>query len=203
MDDDQPVEVSARSPEPIGPDDLRRIASFVGLGDARRTASRPELTGRLVAGCLAQGAAAHLLDAVTGVKDIDVWLFYDTRGIRFVHGLARNRLDYGPSRFGRHPDDPPRFTGRRIDVMARSLPDDAPWRSRAIADVDPADGVRAWLAGPQESPRHLRRRPVVLLWPVERLGEVVWPHSEGSRTATHESTPPRASSAAHTTTAER
>ena len=119
---DRTVEVSARSYEPIGEADLHRIATFVGLGHERRTASRPELAGRLVAGCLAQGAAAHLLDGVTGVKDIDVWLFYDTRGIRFVHGLARNRLDFGPSRFGRHPDDPPRFTGRRVDVMARSVP---------------------------------------------------------------------------------
>ncbi|GAA4121986.1 hypothetical protein GCM10022215_27430 [Nocardioides fonticola] len=168
------MDASPRSFEPIGPEELGRIATFVGHGDARRTASRPELAGRLVAGCLAQGAAAHLLDGVTGVKDLDVWLFYDTRGIRFVHGLARNRLDYGPSRFGRHPDDPPRFTGRRVDVMARSVPDDAPRRTGTIGDIDPADGVRAWLAGPQDSPRHLRRRPVVLLWPTGRLGEVVW-----------------------------
>lgn len=164
------METSPRSSAPIGPEELARIAAMVPRGDAARCASRPELAGRLVAGCLAQGAAAHLLDGVTGVKDVDVWLFYDTRGLRPVHGLARNRLDLGPSALGRHPDDPPRFTGRRVDVMARSVPDDAP----ATAWHDPAEAVRAWLAGPQESPRHLRQRPVVLLWPVARLGEVVW-----------------------------
>lgn len=164
------MDVSPRSLAPIGPVELRRIAAMVGEGHARRTASRPELAGRLIAGCLAQGAAAHLLDGVTGVKDVDVWLFYDTRGLRYVHGLARNRLDLGPTTLGRHPDDPPRFTGRRVDVMARSVPDDAPEQAWG----DPAEAVRAWLRGPQESPRHLRRRPVVLLWPTDRLGEVVW-----------------------------
>ena len=33
----------------------------------------------------------------------------------------RGTADYGPSKFGRYPGDPPSYTGRRVDFLGRSL----------------------------------------------------------------------------------
>ena len=158
---------SERSAAAITERDLARFGKFAVQGHKRKCEFRSELRGRLVAACLAQGGAAHLLDPSIGLKDIDLWLYYDTTGTRPIGAKAIVNFDLGPSKFGRHPDDPPKYVGRRIDVMARSLPDSA-------VGLDPADAVRTWLSGPQESPKLLRQKPVILLWPPLRRGEILW-----------------------------
>jgi hypothetical protein len=45
--------------------------------------------------------------------------------------------DFGPSKFGRFPPDPPWFMGRRVDMLGRSLP--APPQS------DPVSALRRYL----------------------------------------------------------
>jgi len=45
----------------------------------------------------------------------------------------RGTVDYGPSRFGRYPGDPPSCTGRRMDFLGRSL--------RAPRDAGPVAAV--------------------------------------------------------------
>lgn len=156
-----------RSSARITDRDLARFARFVMRGHERKCATRPQLRGRLRAGCLAQGGALHYLDPSNGLKDIDLWLFYDTRGLGPVGAKAIVNLDLGQSKFGRNPNDLPKYVGRRIDVMARSLPD-------ASAELTPAEAVLAWLARPQASPRMLREKPVVMLWPATDRGRVIW-----------------------------
>lgn len=146
--------------------DLERLYKKVGEANKLFTAHRPDLKGRLVAGFLGQGAAAHYVDGITGIKDIDLWLLYD--GAALTKGMPNrtiHTLDFGPSVHGRHPDDDPtRFTGRRIDTMARSV-------SHHIEDPEAA--VRAWLAGGTTSARLLRIRPVILVWPKQVLSRIV------------------------------
>ena len=81
-------------------------APSAGCGALRRQARVPGAVS---------GAALHYLDGTNGVKDFDVWSFYAERGDGPFPYRWRGTADYGPSKFGRYPDDPPSFTGRRVD----------------------------------------------------------------------------------------
>jgi len=158
---------SARSYEVVTLRDLERLNRLVSKAHRELRTIRPDLAGRLVAGCLAQGAAAHLVDGSTGVKDFDLWLFYRRdEGSAPANARRRATYDFGHSVHGRHPgDDPNRFRGRRVDVMCRSLPIGSP--------SEPEAAVRLWLSQKADSPRTLSQRPVVILWPRPSLGRIV------------------------------
>lgn len=160
------MEPTPRSFAAMTREDLVRLHKKVGEAHKLYTAQRPDLRGKLIAGCLAQGAAAHYIDGETGIKDIDLWLFYDGRALgKGMPNRTIRTLDFGPSAHGRHPDDDPaRFAGRRIDAMARSV---------TLHLQDPPSAVRAWLAGSTASARMLRTRPVIIVWPMHVLGRLV------------------------------
>jgi hypothetical protein len=108
------------------------------------------------------------LDKKTGVKDFDVWSFYAERDEVPFPYRWRGTTDYGPSKFGRYPGDPPSYVGRRVDLLGRSL--------RAPLDADPVAVVRDYLAAARTaSARALARKAVVLIHPQELVGTVVWP----------------------------
>jgi hypothetical protein len=163
---------TVRSYEPIEEEDLRRLAAFAREDrDAffmRHERWRP-YADRVLCVALCQGAALHYVDGRNGVKDFDVYTFYaesPEAGPWWARRIAR--VDFGRSRFGRHPDDPPQFTGRRVDLCARSLP--------VSPDADPVESVRAYLReGRTETARHLALKAVVLADPEQRLGHVAWP----------------------------
>jgi hypothetical protein len=163
---------SERTYQPIGDDDLARLAEFA-LADLADLAERGTVTGcryrsRLVCVALCQGAALHYLDQSTGVKDFDVWSFFAAHPAGPFPSRRRIQRDFGPSRFSRHPHDPERFLGRRIDLCGRSL--------EVPNGADPAEVLRSYLAtGRTETARRLSKKAIVLLWPARRLGEVAWP----------------------------
>lgn len=160
-----------RSPEPITGADLRRLVDLARARLAQafgRGRSMPGFRDRLFALCLAQGAADHLLDGRTGVRDFDVWCFFRARpDLRFPH-RARWTADFGPSRFGRPPDLPGRFAGRKVDLLGRAVAWEGPGRE--------GEAVALWLAGGSASAGHLRRKSVVGLWPEALFGRVFWDH---------------------------
>lgn len=131
---------------------------------------------RLLCVCLAQGAALHLLDGQTGIKDLDVWTFFarnpelESRVIDSGFRKGRHR-DSGLTHLGRwyDPDGPDRFrayTGRRVDLFGTALPVDP--------GADPVAALRAWLDERRTTrARYLAEKAVVMLAP-ERL-RVVWP----------------------------
>jgi len=165
-----------RSFETIDLVDLRRLAQLSsGCVDAffvRHPRWAGEYRDRLLALTLCQGAADHYLGRGCGIQDFDVWAFFraDSRQLAdrrlFFPPRWRGTVDYGPSKFGRNPDEV-KFAGRRVDVMGRSIP---------VGPAEkPEDSIRGYLSsGQAASPRLLRKRPAIWLQPDGALGRVIW-----------------------------
>jgi hypothetical protein len=116
---------------------------------------------------LCQGAALLYVDHENGVKDFDVWSFHAARDDGLFPARWRGTADSGPSTFGRLPGDPPRYQGRRVDLLGRSLP--------APLDAE-LDTLCATTCPPRAaSARALAAEAVVLIVPSNRAGEIIWP----------------------------
>ncbi len=84
--------------------------------------------GRLRLICLLQTAAKRYVEpdqgtpdrGEGGVNDFDVCGFFQTVPGRHVYPRRKVSVDFGPSKFGHHPEDEG-FTGRRVDVMWRDI----------------------------------------------------------------------------------
>ena len=175
----------ARSFARIQKDDLLRLAALAADVEAGLFARTPEgagrYAGRLLCRALCQGAALHYIDGKNGVKDFDVWSFYAARDDAEFPVRWRKAVDFGPSKFGRYPDDMLRYTGRRIDCLGRSLP--------VPPGADPVAAVRDYLSAARtETAQKLAEKAAILLAPDHAAGEVIWPCVElviPARTAGH------------------
>ncbi|HXV29777.1 MAG TPA: hypothetical protein VD840_05550 [Sinorhizobium sp.] len=158
-------EVTVRSYELLNRADLERIAS-VAIRTLAAIFERAPVAGlyrdRIVLLALAQGSALHYLNGTNGIKDFDVWAFFEAGAAKPFPHRKRWCADFGPSRFGRHPDDIG-YRGRRLDLMGRSID---------VADGESAqDAVRRWLASPAKSAVALRQKPMFCLLPREAFGQ--------------------------------
>lgn len=160
-----------RSMARIQIEDLTRLAEIARTDlDAYISRSpHPRAAFRSLKLCVAlcQGAALHFVDQRNGVKDLDIYTFFRADEVMTFPARRRGVHDFGPSKFGRHPDDKG-FSGRRVDVMGRSIacPDNA----------SPADIVRQYLRTmPTGTAWHLARKAVVLIDPPALCGTVIWP----------------------------
>jgi hypothetical protein len=169
---------SARSLARIDRHDLLRLAELAAEVEAGLFARHPQgagrYAGRLLCRALCQGAALHYLNAANGVKDFDVWSFYARRDDGPFPYRWRGTADYGPSKFGRFPGDPPSFTGRRVDLLGRSL--DVP------PGAEPFAALLDYLAGARTtSAKALAAKAAILIDPRRLVGTVVWPEAVPSR----------------------
>ncbi|MBL1258430.1 hypothetical protein [Methylocystis sp. Sn-Cys] len=162
---------NARSFETIDIADLRRLADIARERIERafiaHPAKRALYDGHLLAICLCQGAADHFLApaASDGVQDFDMWAFFRPRPGARLWNRKPFTADFGPSRFGRSPLDPPKYTGRRVDVLWRDIP----------CETGVMEAVAAYFSDPQtESARALRKKAAVVAWPSETAGLVIW-----------------------------
>jgi len=97
----------------------------------------------------------HYVNEKNGVKDFDVWSFYAQYDDRPFPARWRGTRDFGLSKFGRYPGDLPRYSGRRVDLLGRSLP--------VAPGADPADAIRRYLAARRTmSAKALATKAVVL-----------------------------------------
>lgn len=130
-----------RSPTRIEVADLLRLAALAAEAEAELFGRHPRgsgrYAGRLLGRALCQGAALHYVNGKNGVKDFDVWSFYAQHDDWPFPARWRGTRDFGPSKFGRYPADPPRYTGRRVDLLGRSLP--------VASGTDPARAIRDYL----------------------------------------------------------
>jgi hypothetical protein len=162
----------ARSYEPVDDADLERLGRVADADLDAFFTRNPRLRGwrdRVAVVALAQGAAEHRQRGERGIWDIDIIVcFAETPTL--PHLLRRQVVswDWGPSKFGRCPYDPPEYTGRAVDVKYWLIPDAA----------DPVQGLRQWLTpraarhpDPMRKP-DLAHEPVIVIRP--RFGEVAW-----------------------------
>jgi hypothetical protein len=163
----------SRSYVPITEADLRRLAALAAE-DRRDLFARKPDTGRsyadrLFAVALCQGAALHYIDKKSGIKDLDVWSFYEEHPRRAYPYRRRAKRDFGDPKFGT-TDDSAQFIGRRVDLIGRSIPG---------ADRSaPVETLRRYLrAGATESARRLAEKAVVLIEPSSLMGTIVWPEN--------------------------
>jgi hypothetical protein len=152
--------------------DLDRLAELAARVEADLFGRRPDgsgrYAGRLLCRALCQGAALHYANGKNGVKDFDVWSFYAECADGPFPARWRGTADFGFSKFGRFPGDPPRYQGRRVDLLGRSLP--------APLEADPADVLREYLSTTRtRSARALAAKALVLIAPPNRAGEIIWP----------------------------
>jgi len=152
--------------------DLLRLAALAADAEAELFSRNPDgsgrYAGRLLCRALCQGAALHYVNEKNGVKDFDIWSFYAQYDDWPFPARWRGTRDFGPSKFGRYPGDPPRYSGRRVDLLGRSLP--------VAPGTDPADAIRRYLAARRtKSAKALATKAVVLIDPQNRAGEIVWP----------------------------
>jgi len=164
--------VIGRSYEKIEDADLARLAELAREdrdGFFRRNPRWRDLYAtRIVAVALCQGAAQHFVDGRNGIKDFDVWTFFAQHSDSPFPYRRRGTLDFGPSKFGRWPEDRATFIGRRVDLLARSLP--------CSVDADPVEALRRYLSQPTtKSAAELAHKAAVLLEPIRHRGMIVWP----------------------------
>jgi hypothetical protein len=162
----------ARAYEPLDESDLERLGRTADAEIDAFFVRNPHLIGwrnrvRIVA--LAQGAADHYLRGSRGVWDLDVIVcFAEDPTLPRLFRRMMVSWDWGPSKLGRCPYDPPVYTGRAVDVAFWVIPD----------RQDPVAALREWLgarAAKHPNPRRkpdLAHEPVVLIRP--RLGFVAW-----------------------------
>ena len=170
--------MEGRSYQPILTDDLARLSEIAEQDRDQFLQKRPEYSDRLLCVALCQGAGMHFVDLAlgvtqpTGIKDFDVWSFFASiSGKKFPADRRNTHEDFGRSKFGRWPDEMPRFrhfVGRRVDLFMRGLP--------VNRTADPAEAVRAWLHEAQtKSARLLSKKGVVVLDPESARGRIIWP----------------------------
>jgi len=117
--------------------------------------------------CLCQGAAQHFVHGDRGVQDFDLWGFFDAIPDHPFPYRRRGKCDFGPSKFGRNPDDGKEFAGRRVDVIGRSI--------SMPKSQTPIESVERYLTdAATESASRLAERPVIVMWPNENCGHIIW-----------------------------
>jgi hypothetical protein len=161
-----------RSYEALDDDDLARLGR---VADAdleaffTRNKHLRKTRDRFVLVALAQGAAEHRLRGERGIWDLDIIVCFATKPTP-PHPTRRQVLswDWGPSKFGRCPFDPPEYTGRAVVVKYWTIPEAA----------DPIEGLQEWLTRRAREWRDPMRKadiahePVILIHP--HFDEIVW-----------------------------
>jgi hypothetical protein len=163
------------SKEIIQLEDLRRMQEKA-LELFKSCAYIKEFQHLLIAVTLCQGGANHY--AVTegeakryldedkkGLKDIDIWFFFERdKDLRFFPRWKKN-TDFGASKFGKNPGDK-KYIGRRIDFLGRSI---------NKKHEEPEKNILTWLeSGRGESPRLLAKKAIVGLYPKSLFNKFIW-----------------------------
>jgi hypothetical protein len=165
------MEASERSFVKIEASDLERLGVLCREDREEFFSRHPKwqrlYADRIMCIALCQGAAIHYVNGKNGVKDFDVWTFYAERRDAAFPWRRRGTKDYGLSKFGKHPDDVG-YIGRRVDLLARSLP--------FAVTADPVQSIQAYLAGGRtKTANALSRKAVILIEPQGLMGQISWP----------------------------
>jgi hypothetical protein len=161
-----------RSYELITRADLRRLARIAQEQREDFFARHPEFAilyrRRMLCTALADDAALHFLNGTTGVAEFSLWSFYAEHPEAPFPFHVVDHVDLGQSKFGRAPDAPEGYVGRRISLRGRSI--------EAALEGDPLEALQRYLrAAASPSSRDLAHKAVVLVAPERMLGTQAWP----------------------------
>ena len=121
----------SRSYEKITETDLHRLSELAKFDRDDLFSRRPDTgllySGRLFAVALCQGAAMHYLDGKNGIKDLDIWSFYEEDPRRPFPYRRRAEVDFGLAKFGQ-TEGYEHFVGRKVDLIGRSFSQCRPTR---------------------------------------------------------------------------
>jgi len=158
-----------RSTEPINEADLRRLIPLAlgAIEDLfRRKPHVRDAAGRYLCLGLCQGAALHYLDHKNGIKDFDVWAFFERTGERQFPYRWRGKVDFGNPKFGKTPKFS-HFAGRKVDVLGRSIP--------IRKGESPPEAVHRYIQDAKaKTPQLLSQKAGILLHPEDYFGRVLW-----------------------------
>ncbi len=163
------MKTTERSPELTTDKDLRKILTLA-QGDIESFFNRNPLykpySGKECLIALGQGGALHYIDKKNGVKDFDVWFFYPAIGGIVLPYRRRGVVDFGESKFGRHPDDEG-FKGRKIDVMMRS--------DLHFNNGQPEKCIQSYLTDcKSKTARVLAQKAMIGLYPEKLFSKILW-----------------------------
>lgn len=165
-------EISERSLALFDAEDLQRLSDIARKDLQRFIANNHELrvgfTTKILCVALCQGAALHQVNKMNGVKDIDIYTFFAAdEGRPFPPRRPVMTYDFGRSKFGRHPDNSA-YIGRRVDCLGRSI--------EYTVGTSPIEALQGFLTNkPTSTARLLAQKAVIIIDPVERRGDAVWP----------------------------
>jgi hypothetical protein len=164
------VVISERSMELIRPADLeligeRTLDKLESIYESAEVAALFRDKLRILV--LSQGAANHFVDKVNGIKDFDVWGFFEKIDGKTFPYRTVWKTDIGISRFGKHPAAPEPFIGRKIDIIGRAI---------IRKNHDAVSEMVAWLQGNSKSASELQKKSVVGIWPKSLRAVVFWNH---------------------------
>ena len=162
------TQAEIRSYEKLDKDDLHELLAhaekelerFLSTLNSKYGAYRSQL----VAICLCQGAAKHYVDEVTGVKDVDIWLFFEEHDtVKIPHrGNARKEVHANLRKLG----------PKRIDFMKKMI------LSRFVVKDDAQKTMQNYLSlAATSTSGELSAKPVIGLSPNAIFGRVLWPPS--------------------------
>ncbi len=159
-----------RSKELITKADLKKLLKLASEDIIQFFQRHPRYSkpykGKQLLIALCQGAALHYMDHKNGVKDFDVWFFYPKKTIDLPY-RRRGVIDFGKSKFGKHPDDKD-LNGRRIDILMRS--------DSFFNIQDPELALSNYLIRKKsKTSKLLAQNAVVGLYPDSVFGKVLWP----------------------------
>jgi len=152
--------------------DLRRLARLAEEQLADYFKRHPEFAmlyrKRLLCTALAADAALHYLNGATGLEEFSCWWFFAEHPEAPFPFHMVDHADFGKSKFGRLPDAPSGYVGRRVSLQGRSID--------AAVDEEPLRAIQRYLrGGATPSARELAEKAVVLLTPERWLGVQAWP----------------------------
>ena len=149
--------------------DLKRLLSLTQVDIESFFQKNPKYnlySGKECLVTLGQGAALHYINKKNGVKDFDVWFFYPRLDDIVLPYRRRGLVDFGESKFGKHPDDQ-HYKGRRIDVLMRS--------DTHFNKGDPKKCLNEYLTdGATTTAKMLSQKAMIGLYPDQYFGQTLW-----------------------------
>jgi len=146
--------------EQYAKEELKRLFNEVGKPKGKYKVYE----NKLIAICLCQGAAQHFVDGKTGIKDIDVWFFFEEDKDVKIPNFKNMRKSVSK-----------KFTNigeKRIDFLKKAIKEDIINKSES---EKPEDILKSYLQnGHTSTSKLLAQKSVVGLFPPDIFEKIIW-----------------------------